>query len=33
MKKIVDYRKLLSVNEAAELNELKTVYRAPRQIS
>jgi DnaJ-class molecular chaperone len=27
MKKIVDYRKPLSVNEAAELNELKTVYR------
>ncbi|MDB5018277.1 MAG: molecular chaperone DnaJ [Mucilaginibacter sp.] len=28
MKKIVDYRKLLSVNEAAELQELKTVYRS-----
>lgn len=28
MKKIVDYRKLLNVNEAAELQELKTVYRA-----
>lgn len=28
MKKIVDYRKLLGVNEAAELNELKTVYRS-----
>ena len=27
MKKIVDYRKLLGVNEAAELKELKTVYR------
>jgi len=27
MKKIVDYRRLLSVNEAAELKELKTVYR------
>jgi curved DNA-binding protein CbpA len=27
MKKIVDYRKLLSVNEAVELQELKTVYR------
>ena len=27
MKKIVDYRKLLGVNEAAELNELKTIYR------
>ena len=27
MKKIVDYRKLLGVNESAELNELKTVYR------
>ncbi len=27
MKKIVDYRKLLGVNEAAELQELKTVYR------
>jgi DnaJ-class molecular chaperone len=27
MKKIVDYRKLLEVNEAAELQELKTVYR------
>jgi curved DNA-binding protein CbpA len=27
MKKIVDYRKLLNVNEAAELLELKTVYR------
>jgi DnaJ-class molecular chaperone len=28
MKKIVDYRKLLGVTEAAELQELKTVYRA-----
>jgi curved DNA-binding protein CbpA len=28
MKKIVDYRKLLEVNEAAELQELKTVYRS-----
>jgi hypothetical protein len=27
MKKIVDYRKLLGVNEAAELQELKTIYR------
>jgi hypothetical protein len=27
MKKIVDYRKLLGVNDAAELQELKTVYR------
>jgi hypothetical protein len=27
MKKIVDYRKLLDVNEAAELQELKSVYR------
>ncbi|GAA4314729.1 KTSC domain-containing protein [Mucilaginibacter gynuensis] len=27
MKKIVDYRKLLGVNEAAELQELKSVYR------
>ena len=27
MKKIVDYRKLLDVTEAAELQELKTVYR------
>lgn len=27
MKKIVDYRKLLGVTEAAELKELKTVYR------
>ncbi len=27
MKKIVDYRKLLNVNEAAELQELKTIYR------
>jgi hypothetical protein len=27
MKKIVDYRKLLGVNEAAELQELKKVYR------
>lgn len=27
MKKIVDYRKLLNVDEAAELQELKTVYR------
>jgi hypothetical protein len=28
MKKIVDYRKLLNVNEAAELQELKSVYRS-----
>jgi len=28
MKKIVDYRKLLNVNEAAELQELKAVYRS-----
>jgi len=28
MKKIVDYRKLLNVSEAAELSELKTVYRS-----
>ena len=28
MKKIVDYRKLLNVDEAAELQELKTVYRS-----
>ncbi len=28
MKKIVDYRKLLGVNESAELQELKTVYRS-----
>ena len=28
MKKIVEYRKLLGVNEAAELQELKTVYRS-----
>ncbi|HXH99135.1 MAG TPA: KTSC domain-containing protein [Sphingobacteriaceae bacterium] len=28
MKKIVDYRKLLGVQEAAELQELKTVYRS-----
>ena len=28
MKKIVDYRKLLEVTEAAELQELKTVYRS-----
>ncbi|MDF3078403.1 MAG: molecular chaperone DnaJ [Sphingobacteriaceae bacterium] len=28
MKKIVDYRKLLGVNEAVELQELKTVYRS-----
>lgn len=28
MKKIVDYRKLLGVNEVAELQELKTVYRS-----
>jgi len=28
MKKIVDYRKLLGVNENAELQELKTVYRS-----
>jgi DnaJ-class molecular chaperone len=27
MKKIIDYRKLLNVNDAAELQELKTVYR------
>ena len=27
MKKIVDYRKLLGVQEVAELQELKTVYR------
>ncbi len=27
MKKIADYRKLLGVNEAAELQELKTIYR------
>lgn len=27
MKKIVDYRKLLGVTEAVELQELKTVYR------
>ncbi|MCW3122167.1 MAG: molecular chaperone DnaJ [Flavipsychrobacter sp.] len=27
MKKIVDYRRLLGVNEAAELKELKTTYR------
>jgi hypothetical protein len=27
MKKIVDYRKLLGVTEAAELQELKTLYR------
>lgn len=27
MKKITDYRKLLGVNEAAELKELKSVYR------
>lgn len=27
MKKIVDYRKLLNVSEAAELQELKSVYR------
>ncbi len=27
MKKIVDYRKLLGVTEAAELQELKTIYR------
>ncbi|RKR80052.1 DnaJ-like protein [Mucilaginibacter gracilis] len=27
MKKIVDYRKLLGVTEAAELKELKTIYR------
>ena len=27
MKKIVDYRKLLGVNEAAELQELKSIYR------
>ena len=28
MKKIIDYRKLLGVNEAAELQELKTIYRS-----
>jgi len=28
MKKIVDYRKLLNVGEAAELQELKTIYRS-----
>ncbi|MEO6979389.1 MAG: KTSC domain-containing protein, partial [Mucilaginibacter sp.] len=28
MKKIVDYRKLLNVTEAAELQELKTTYRS-----
>jgi len=28
MKKIVEYRKLLGVNEKAELQELKTVYRS-----
>lgn len=28
MKKIVDYRKLLNVTEAAELSELKAVYRS-----
>ncbi|TFF30439.1 KTSC domain-containing protein [Mucilaginibacter psychrotolerans] len=28
MKKIVDYRKLLGVTEAAELQELKTIYRS-----
>ncbi len=28
MKKIVDYRRLLGVNENAELSELKTVYRS-----
>jgi len=28
MKKIVDYRKLLGVNETAELHELKTIYRS-----
>jgi hypothetical protein len=28
MKKIVEHRKLLGVNEAAELQELKTVYRS-----
>ena len=28
MKKIVDYRKLLDVTEAAELQELKSVYRS-----
>ena len=28
MKKIVDYRKLLGVTEAAELQELKTTYRS-----
>ena len=27
MKKIVEYRKLLGVDKAAELQELKTVYR------
>ena len=28
MKKIVDYRKLLNVGEAVELQELKTIYRS-----
>lgn len=28
MKKIVDYRKLLGVNKASDLQELKTVYRS-----
>jgi DnaJ-class molecular chaperone len=28
MKKIIEYRKLLGVNETAELQELKTVYRS-----
>ncbi|HCN83844.1 MAG TPA: molecular chaperone DnaJ [Sphingobacteriaceae bacterium] len=28
MKKITEYRKLLGVNEAAELQELKTIYRS-----
>jgi curved DNA-binding protein CbpA len=28
MKKIVDYRKLLNVGEATELQELKTIYRS-----
>ncbi|WP_114940337.1 KTSC domain-containing protein [Mucilaginibacter endophyticus] len=28
MKKIVDYRKLLNVNENAELTELRTVYKS-----
>ena len=28
MKKILDYRKLLGVNKASDLQELKTVYRS-----